>query len=109
VLCFNVLTHNPHYGKPLETLLRRARRRLLLRESFGETLTVNYAADAYIDPEKRHLRTYFNTYPHSDVRELISSAGFDVTPIVDRRTGDGTEAVCGFPIRWRILLAERRR
>jgi ubiquinone/menaquinone biosynthesis C-methylase UbiE len=108
ILCFNVLSHNAHFGKPLDVLLRRARKRILIRESLGESLDVRYVADAFIDEDKRHLRTYFNTYPADSVRELMASAGFTVTAIPDRRTGDGSELVCGQPMRWRILLGERR-
>jgi hypothetical protein len=108
VLCFNVLSHNAHFGKPLENLLRRARKRILIRESLGESLEVRYVKDAYIDEGKRYLRTYFNTYPLEEVREIMVSAGFEVTLIPDRRTGDGVEEVCGIPLRWRILMGERR-
>ncbi|MDB5104275.1 MAG: hypothetical protein JWP91_1964 [Fibrobacteres bacterium] len=109
VLCFNVLTHNAHFGKPLEALLRCARKRILIRESLGDALSVDFRADAFIDEGKRHLRTYFNTYPRVEVERLMDEAGFTVTRIRDRRTGDGTETVCGVPAHWRILLGEKRR
>jgi len=109
VLCFNVLTHNAHYGKALEALLRCARKRILIRESLGDALRVDFREDAYIDEGKRHLRTYFNTYPGEEVERMIRDAGFAVTRILDRRTGDGSETVCGAPVRWRILLGEKRR
>ena len=108
ILCFNVLSHNAHYGKSLETLLRCARKRILIRESLGESLDVRFLRDEYIDEGMRHLRSYFNTYPLEEVRAFMASAGFEVASILDRRTGDGTEPVCGVPLRWRILMGERR-
>jgi cyclopropane fatty-acyl-phospholipid synthase-like methyltransferase len=108
ILCFNVLSHNPHFGRSLDVLLRHARKRILIRESAGETLEVRYLRDAYIDEGKRHLRTYFNTYPLEEMSALMAEAGFEVTRIRDRRTDDGTETVCGQPMKWRILMGERR-
>lgn len=107
VLCFNVLTNSPHYALPLERLLKSARRRILLRESLGESLTVRYTPDPYLDEGKRDIRVYHNTYPIDEVTALIEEHGFVVTRVRDRRTGDGTEMVVDIPHEWRILLAER--
>lgn len=107
VLCFNVLTNSPHYAQPLESLLRSAGRRILMRESLGDELVVRYTPDPYLDEDKRHIRVYHNTYPIQEVEALIQEHGFRVTRIRDERTGDGTEMVVDIPHRWRILLAER--
>ncbi|GIX47111.1 MAG: hypothetical protein KatS3mg131_1322 [Candidatus Tectimicrobiota bacterium] len=108
VLCFNVLTNSPHYARPLERLLHCTRKRLVLRESLGDTLCIRYVPDPYLDPGWRHLRTYFNTYPLSEVVAFIESYGFRVTRFPDWRTRDGVEMVVDVPHFWRILLAERR-
>lgn len=108
VLCFNVLTNSPHYAAPLERLLRAARRRILLRESLGKDLVVNFTPDPYLDEGKRHIRVYHNTYPVDEVTALMEEEGFDVQRIPDARTDDGTEMVVGFPHQWRILYGERR-
>ena len=107
VLCFNVLTNNPHYAQPLERLLRCARRRVLLREALGDELVVRYTPDPYLDEGKRHIRVYHNQYPLQEVADLMRAEGFEVTPIRDERTDDGVEMVVDIPHRWRILLAER--
>ena len=107
VLCFNVLTNSPHYGQPLERLLRAARKRLLLRESLGDELVVRYTPEPYLDEGKRHIRVYHNQYPLEEVAELMRAEGFQVTPIRDERTQDREEMVVDIPHRWRILLAER--
>ena len=109
VLCFNVLTNSPHYALPLERLLRCTRKRLLLRESMGDSLIVRYSPDPYLDEGKRHIRVYHNQYPLSEVSRLMEELGFRVTPIVDERTNDAVESVVDIPHRWRILLAERVR
>lgn len=107
VLCFNVLTNSPHYALPLERLLLGARKRILLRESLGDELTVRYTPDPYLDEGKRHIRVYHNTYPLEEVAGFMEEHGFRVTRIPDRRTGDGTEMVVDIPHQWRILLGER--
>jgi SAM-dependent methyltransferase len=108
VVCFNVLTNSPHYGQPLERLLSCARKRILLRESMGDTLVVRYTPDPYLDEGKRHIRVYHNTYPIAEVMAFMEAHGFSVTRLVDRRTGDGTEMVVDIPHCWRILFGERR-
>lgn len=108
VLCFNVLTNSPHFAAPLERLLRAARSRILLRESLGDDLIVNFTPDPYLDEGKRHIRVYHNTYPTDEVIALMEAEGFDVQRVPDARTGDGTETVVGFPHQWRILYGERR-
>src|SRR4051812_19645498 len=89
VLCFNVLTNSPHYGLPLERLLRSARRRVLLRESMDDALVVRFTPDPYLDEGARHIRVYHNTYPIGEVRALMEEEGFRVTQIRDERSGDG--------------------
>jgi SAM-dependent methyltransferase len=107
ILCFNVLTNNPHYGLPLWRLLKNARRRLLLRESLGEVLITRFTPDPYLDEGQRHIRVYHNTYPLDEVTAFMQQEGFVVTRIRDRRTNDGVESVVDIPHTWRILLAER--
>jgi len=107
ILCFNVLTNSPHYARPFERLLRCARKRLLLRESLGERLIVDYRPDLNLDDDKRHIHVYHNTYPIAEVVAFMEEFGFRVTRIPDARTGDGVELVCDVAHSWRILLAER--
>ena len=107
ILCFNVLTNSPHYALPLERLLACACKRILFRESLGETLVVRYTPDPYLDEGKRDLRVYHNTYPLDEVVGFMQENGFRVTPIRDERSGDKVEMVVDIPHRWRILLGER--
>lgn len=108
IVCFNVLTNNPHYALPLERLAACARKTLLLRENLGAELVVRYSADTFLDEGKRHIRVYHNTYPLNEVSSFLEENGFEVTQIRDERTGDKSELVCGIPHTWRILRATRR-
>lgn len=108
VVCFNVLTNNPHYAQPLERLLACARKTLVLRESLGDRLISRYTPDPYLDEGKRHIRVYHNMYPLEEVEAFIAQAGFSVRRERDRRSGDGEEMVVDIPHRWRILVAERK-
>jgi len=108
VLCFNVLSNSPHYALPLERLARCARRSLILRESLGSSLIVRYTPDPYLDEGKRHMRVYHNRYPKAEVVSFLEELGFEVHPVVDRRSADGVEMVVDIPHEWRILVAERR-
>lgn len=107
ILCFNVLTNNPHYALPLERLLLCTKKRILIRENLGETLKVLYTPDPYLDEGKRHIRVYHNQYPITEVSAFIEEFGFKVMPIFDERSQDGIEMVVDIPHQWRILLGER--
>jgi Methyltransferase domain len=107
VVCFNVLTNNPHYALPLWRLLRCTRKRILIRESLGESLRARFTPDPYLDEGKRDIRVYHNTYPIEEVAAFMREEGFRVTRIRDRRSDDGTELVVDIPHTWRILLGER--
>jgi hypothetical protein len=107
IICFNVLTNNPHYALPLDRLLACARKRILLRESLGDGLIVRFTPDPYLDEQKRHMRVYHNTYPLGEVVSFMRGHGFSVTRIPDRRSGDKIEMVVDIPHQWRILLGER--
>lgn len=108
ILCFNVLTNSPHYALPLERMLARARRRVLIRESLSDGLTIRFTPDPYLNEGRRHIRVYHNTYPLDEVSRFIEENGFRVTRFVDERSNDGVEMVVDIPHRWKILLAERR-
>jgi SAM-dependent methyltransferase len=107
IICFNVLTFSPHYGLPLQRLLDCTRKRIIIRESMGDQLIVRYTPDTFLDPDKRHIRVYHNTYPLKEMTQFMESNGFRVTPIFDRRSQDKSEMVVGIPHYWKILMGER--
>ena len=107
ILCFNVLTNSPHYALPLEQLLKKTKKKLLLRESLSDSLIIRYTPDPYLDPGKRHIRVYHNTYPLTEVVSFISECGFRTEIINDKRTKNRMEMVVDIPHYWKIILAER--
>ena len=107
IICFNVLTNNPHYALPLERLLKCTKKRLLLRENLDQNLVVRYTHDLYIDKDKTHIKVYHNTYPIDEVEKFIENYGFKVTRILDERSKGNIEMVVDVPHRWQILLAEK--
>lgn len=107
IICFNVLTNSPHYAECLDRMLASARRRIIIRESMSDTMTIRYSPDPYLDPEYRHLNVYHNTYHMDEVIKFIEAHGFTVHKFVDKRTNDGMEMVVDIPHYWKILLAER--
>lgn len=107
IVCFNVLTNNPHYALPLERLLKCARKRILIRENLGDALEVRFTPDPYLDEDKRHIRVYHNCYPITEVIAFMEAHQFKVTPIIDKRTQDGVEMVVDIPHQWRVLLGQR--
>lgn len=108
IICFNVLTNSPHYALPLGRLLECTKKRIVIRESLGDELTMRYTPDPYLDEGKRHIRVYHNTYPIREVTDFMNESGFTVTRIFDQRSQDGVEMVVDIPHQWRILLGERR-
>lgn len=108
IICFNVLTNSPHYGLPLDRLLACARKRIVLRESLGDTSIVRFTPDPYLDDGKRHIHVFHNTYEMAEVMAFMETRGFDVTPLVDDRSGGRVEMVVDIPHTWRVLYGERR-
>ena len=73
------------HALPLERLLACTRRRLLLRESLGDRLVARYTADPNLDPGKRHIRVYHNTYPIDDSAKFfpkMTPASIRDTPMI---------------------------
>jgi ubiquinone/menaquinone biosynthesis C-methylase UbiE len=106
VLCMNVLSNIDNFHRPLERLLRVARKSLILRESAKEGALYNYVRDAFLDPGV-DLSVYVNAYDAREVEEFIASHGFRVRRIIDRRSGGAPEMVIGHPHCWTFFLAER--
>lgn len=107
VLCMNVLSNIDNYHRPLERLLKAARKTLVLRESLGERTEYQYVTDKYLDPDV-DLKVHVNTYAAAEVLEFVRSYGFEPRLVTDRRTGGQPELVIDYPHYWTFLVAERR-
>ena len=107
VVCMNVLSNVDNYHRPLDRLLRIARRSVILRESLREQAEYAFVPDPYLDAGM-DLKVHVNAYSLADVRAFIESYGFATEPIEDRRTAGKPELVIGHPHYWTFLVAERR-
>jgi ubiquinone/menaquinone biosynthesis C-methylase UbiE len=106
VVCMNVLSNIDNYHRPLERVLRCARKTVLLRESCRDEAAYAYVRDEYLD-EGCDLKVYVNTYCTREIVAFIESYGFKVQQIVDRRSEGRGEMVIGYPHHWTFFVAER--
>ncbi|MBU0515891.1 MAG: class I SAM-dependent methyltransferase [Proteobacteria bacterium] len=109
VLCVNTLYCLPNYHQPVERLCAATRKALFIRTLMDERAEYRYLVTDYpgMDPERRHMRAYYNIYPLAEVISAIEGYGFKVRRIKDERTGDQDEFVKGKRYPWRCLLAVR--
>ncbi len=107
VLCMNVLSNIDNYHRPLERLLKAARRSLILRESIKEGSSYSYVRDNFLDPGV-DLHVHVNAYDRSELVAFIERHGFAAREVADRRSGGQPEMVIGHPHHWTFLVATRR-
>ncbi|MDZ4253710.1 MAG: class I SAM-dependent methyltransferase [Sulfuritalea sp.] len=106
VVCINVLSNIDNFHKPLERLLKIARRSVILRESIADKASYLYVRDRFLDAGV-DLGVYVNTYARAEIGEFIASRGFVVREEADRRCDGKPEMVIGFPHHWTFLVATR--
>lgn len=106
VVCLNVLSNIDNYHRPLERLLRMARKSVILRESFKNGAEYQYVKDCYLDPGV-DLKVHINHYDIDDVKAFARSYGYEAQIIADHRTGGQPEMVIGYPHYWTFLVADR--
>ena len=105
ILCMNVLSNLDNFHRPLERLLRSARKSVILRESIGDEASYSYVLDNYLDaPEP--LRVHVNTYDRKDIAALAVELGFSTQFITDRRTGGELELVIDHPHHWCFVVMQ---
>lgn len=105
-LSLNVLSNLDNYHRPLERLLKCARKTVILRESCKEQASYAYVRDAYLDPGV-DLKVYVNAYCLSEFMDFIRSYGFEVDCVLDRRTQGQPEMVIGYPHYWKFFVAQK--
>lgn len=106
IVCVNVLSNIDNYHRPLERILRSARKSVILRESIRYKTTYSYVRDNFLD-DGVVLNQYVNHYGRSELRKFIASYGFAAEFIKDRRSGGKPEMVIDHPHYWTFVLAER--
>jgi SAM-dependent methyltransferase len=107
VLCMNVLSNIDNYHRPLERLLKTARRSLILRESIKDGSSYSYVRDNFLDPGV-DLNVHVNTYDRAELIAFMAHFGFATREVADRRSGGKPEIVIGHPHHWTFLVATRR-
>jgi len=108
VLCMNVLSNLDNFHRPLERMLRSARKTVILRESIQDEARYRYVVDGYLDsPEP--LRTHVNTYSRSEINAVASELGFSTRFLPDRRTGGEAELVIDYPHYWTFVVMTREK
>jgi ubiquinone/menaquinone biosynthesis C-methylase UbiE len=107
VVCLNVLSNMDNFHRPLERILRSARRTAVLRESCKEAPEYHYVADRYLD-DGAELRVHVNSYPLREWIKFIEDHGFDLEVHTDRRTQGQPEMIIGRPHHWKFFVARRR-
>lgn len=106
VVCINVLSNIDNYHRPLERMLKMARKSVILRESLKDGAEYAYVRDNYLD-EGVDLNVHVNHYDRRQFQDFIRGYGFGVRLIEDRRSGGQPELVIGHPHFWTFVLAER--
>jgi len=106
VLCMNVLSNLDNYHRPLERMLRAARKSLVLRESIADRSRYAYVRDEYLDSGV-DLKVYVNAYARGELLAFIESYGFACREVTDRRSGGTPEMVIGYPHHWTFVVATR--
>ena len=107
VICCNTLSWCPDFRLPLERLLSAARKFIVIRTNLGAETVYRYEPDGYLDDGYNHLKAYWNQYSEADMTAFMREMGFEVMPIVDRRTGGELELVVGKPYFWKFLFGRR--
>ncbi len=106
VLCMNVLSNIDNWHRPLERLLKVARRSLILRESLKAGASYLYVRDAFLNPGV-DLSVHVNAYDIGEVTRFIADRGFSVRVVEDRRSRGQPEMVIGYRHWWTFVVAER--
>jgi ubiquinone/menaquinone biosynthesis C-methylase UbiE len=106
IVCLNVLSNLDNYHKPLNRLLRMARKTLVLRESCGSRNRYRFVRDRYLD-DGIDLKVYVNTYNSREFMDFIASYGFRVGSIQDRFTQGKMQRVIGYAHYWKFFFAQR--
>ncbi len=112
VFCINTLFCLPDYRQGLERLAKAADRFLVVRTTLDHKTVIRYETDDYLDEGYRGqggLRSYFNIWNMREVMAHIEDLGFEVTHVVDERTGDTPEVSAGKVFPYRFLFCQRRR
>ncbi|MDL2260511.1 class I SAM-dependent methyltransferase [Deltaproteobacteria bacterium OttesenSCG-928-K17] len=106
VFCLNALFCLPDWRQGLERLFTATEKIIVVRSTFAQREEIRFETDAYLDPEAKNLKSYFNIWPLETITAFMESFGFKVFSPIDARTNDKPEISAGkiFPWRWLVGL-----
>lgn len=107
VLCMNTLSNLDNFHRPLERILKSARKSVVLRESITDQASYAYVRDDYLDSGV-DLNVYVNAYARDEIAAFMEKYGFSVQEVLDRRTEGRSELVIGYAHYWAFLVATRK-
>jgi ubiquinone/menaquinone biosynthesis C-methylase UbiE len=105
VVCINVLSNIDNFHRPLERMLKVAKKTVILRESFTEQSSYHYVVDKYLDTQ--NLRVHVNSYGMQAVLSFARELGFDGQFVTDQHANDKPEMVIDYPHYWKFLVLSR--
>jgi hypothetical protein len=107
IVCMNVLSNIDNFHRPLERMLRSARKSIILRESIKDGAEHHYVIDKYLDAGEP-LRVHVNAYARTDIASLAAALGFDTQFIQDERARGQAELVIDYPHYWTFAVMQPR-
>lgn len=103
IVCMNVLSNIDNFHRPLERMLRCARKSVIIRESIKDGPEYGYVVDKYLEANET-LRVHVNAYDRSEIAALASELGFDARFIDDERAQGKAELVIDYPHYWAFVV-----
>lgn len=104
IVCLNVLSNIDNYHRPLERILKSARKTVVLRESIGPNTEYKYVIDKYLDKE---LKVHVNTYSMQDLKSFIENYGYAVSFVEDIYTKGQPQLVIDHLHYWQFIIATK--
>jgi 2-polyprenyl-3-methyl-5-hydroxy-6-metoxy-1,4-benzoquinol methylase len=103
IVCMNVLSNIDNFHRPLERMLRCARKSVIIRESIKDGAEYGYVVDKYLEADEI-LRVHVNAYDRTAIAALASEVGFDARFVDDERAQNRAELVIDYPHYWTFVV-----
>lgn len=107
IVCMNVLSNIDNFHRPLERMLRCARKSVTLRESVKDGAEYRYVIDKYLEADEP-LRVHVNAYNRADIATFAAELGYDAQFIPDERARGQAELVIDYPHYWTFIVMQPR-
>lgn len=106
VACINLLSNLDNYHRPLERLLRSAKKTVIIRESITSRNLYQYVEDHFLDTLE-YSRVHVNQYSLDDICRFIQQFGFTTRNVIDNHSQGRPQLVIGYPHWWSFVVATR--